>query len=86
MASTPCPTCAVPRQLDAASPIPPHGSVVMVHGLEGTAYQRFYSDGLFYCGGRKAIEGPVTFAELFSIGGNDDARVYLVFETPLDVD
>lgn len=74
---------STPRLLTPSDPIPPHGSVVLVHGLEGTAYQRFYSDGLFYCGGPKAIKGPIDFAGLFD---QLDARVYLVYETPEHVD
>jgi hypothetical protein len=27
---------------------PPRGSVVLAHGEEGTAWQRFYSDGLWH--------------------------------------
>jgi len=27
---------------------PTYGAVVMVHGMTGTAYQRFYSDGLWH--------------------------------------
>lgn len=27
---------------------PPEGSVVIAHGEEGTAWQRFYSDGLWH--------------------------------------
>lgn len=34
---------------------PPQGSVVMVHGLTGTAYQRFYNDGLWHSTHGKAF-------------------------------
>lgn len=74
---------STPRLLTPNDPIPPHGSVVMVHGLEGTAYQRFYQDGLFYCGGPKAVKGPLLYSELFD---QLDPRVYLVYETPEHVE
>jgi hypothetical protein len=32
---------------------PRKGSVVLVHGPGGTAYQRFYLDGLWYRGGSR---------------------------------
>lgn len=30
------------------APEPGHGSVVLVHGATGTAYQKFYSDGMWH--------------------------------------
>lgn len=35
-----------PRPIDTTEP--PEGSVVLAHGTTGTAYQRFYSDGLWH--------------------------------------
>jgi hypothetical protein len=39
----------------ATKPEPPPGSVVLVHGVTGTAYQRFFSDGLWHAAG--AVNG-----------------------------
>ena len=39
---------AKPQRITPASPRAAFGSVVMVHGLDGTAYQRLYKDGLWH--------------------------------------
>jgi hypothetical protein len=33
---------------------PPHGSVLLLHGHTGTAYQRHFSDGLWHAAGQRA--------------------------------
>jgi hypothetical protein len=57
---------------------PARGSVVLVHGTTGTAYQRFYSDDLFYPAGRST---GVSFEHLLSLAG--DQGVLLVHDASL---
>lgn len=53
----------------------PNGSIVLLNGPSGTAYQRYFSDGLFH-----GTSGQVlTFNELFEIG---DRAPLLVYRAP----
>ena len=49
------------------APEPPCGSVVLLHGPTGTAYQRFHSGGLWYGAGQ---ERGVPWAALCRRGGH----------------
>lgn len=57
---------------------PEPGSVVLLHGLRGTAYQRHSSDGLFH---PTTDSPPVTFAELESHARRDGRPLLLVHDT-----
>lgn len=72
---------ALPRRLNIDDEVPARGSVVMVHGLIGTAFQRLYSDGLFHSATR---QNGVAFAALFRLGdpGAPD-NVFLVHDAAL---
>lgn len=64
------------RELDPTSTCPPWGSVVLRHSPTGTAYQRWYSDGLFH--GTDGL--TLTFPELFhSKGSPNNTGVYLIY-------
>ena len=46
---------------------PPHGSVVMVNGATGTAYQRFYSTGLW---ARAGSANQYTWGQVLKLNPN----------------
>lgn len=54
---------------------PPVGSIVLVHGPTGTAYQRHYSDGLWH--GARATIGGMTWTDVTRI--NSAEPVLLVY-------
>ncbi len=57
-------TLDLPLRLTRESPEPPRGSVLMVHGLTGTAFQRYYHDGLYY---RPQQSQGITYAQLLDL-------------------
>ena len=66
-----------PQQLTPESPEPACGSVLMVSSVTGTAYQRFYSDGMYH-----GATGDVRdFAGLFTNGRGNPQAVFLIHDT-----
>lgn len=66
---------AAPKPLDPTQGEPPLGSILLVHGLEGTAYQRHYSDGLYH----STTGRTLTFEQLLATDkGGDNGRLLLV--------
>ena len=55
---------------------PPHGSVVLAHGREGTAFQRFYADGFWH----STTGRTLTWEAL-----NDESRTPIVIHDPSQV-
>jgi hypothetical protein len=51
------------------TPEPPRGTVLIAHGLTGTAYQRLYSDGLYH----STIKTVLSWDRLRNMG-----KVYIV--------
>jgi hypothetical protein len=75
---TPMPATGSATQPVRITAAPASGSVVLIHGTTGTAYQRFYADGLFYPAGRST---GVSFEHLLSLAG--DQGVLLVHDASL---
>lgn len=62
-------------KITPTDPVPPHGSVVLRHGLQGTAYQRHRHDGFFRSTSRATA---MQYAELF-VAGDKPVDVYLIY-------
>lgn len=71
-----------PVLITTFTPEPPHGSVILAYGLTGTAYQRFFSDGLYH----SVVPGrvPVAF-DFFTQRAARDIKDYIV-HTALEED
>jgi hypothetical protein len=52
---------------------PARGSVVLIHGEEGTAVQRFYSDGLWHTAGTRLVR---TWTELVEVSTRPVILIY----------
>lgn len=73
MSATLSATSPVEVILDGSTPQPKHGSVVMTQGMTGTAWQRFYSDGLWH-----SVSGQVrTWSDLLASNPNQGVAVLL---------
>lgn len=56
---------------------PPYGSIALLHGTTGTAYQRYFRDGLWHADGME----PLTWVDLTGKG----VRMQVVYVAPEDV-
>ena len=66
----------------SAIPEPPAGSVVLAHGETGTAYQRFFSDGLWYAAGAPRDLGGLTWEKLTRLSFHPLLIIYVAPSDP----
>ena len=72
---------SLPVELSMTDPEPPHGSVLMLESLTGTAVQRFFSDGRYHASTGMTYE---SFRALFVNAAGRPRKVFLIYRAEED--
>lgn len=67
-------------RITPSTPEPPHGSVIMAEGPTGTAFQRFFNDGLYHGTNGKVVKFDY-FTKRYNPARTGD---FILYTAPID--